>query len=129
MLKNLYSALCVIAAAICFSPLNLIKDDVTVTSGGKSAGQFLTVSKENFSEFINADGVSFSVTESTLKTILEKTACERTHSFYDGEILNVYYYSERIPVKEVISNKRVNVHVAISDNGIKVGIPFIYYGY
>lgn len=129
MLKNLYAVVALACFILFCCPLNLIKGEVTISNKEKSAGDFLTAYKTDASSFIDANGVSFSLTDSELSELLKDIKCKKVHAFFDGEILNVYYYSNKIPIKEVIKNQRVNVHVAISNQKITVGIPIIYYGY
>jgi len=129
MLKNIYALIALMCVACFLCPINLIKNQVVVSKGGKSAGEFFTADKTEISKFINLDGISCNIKELEVTKLIRLTNAKKVHSFYDGEILNVYYYSNKIGVKEVVQHKRVNVHVAIKNEEITVGIPLIYYGY
>ncbi len=129
MLKNLYASAMLILFALFLSPLCFLKGEVIISDLNKSAGSFTTANKLDVSSFINASGVSFNLTQGEVDSLIENARGKKVHSFFDGEILNVYYYSNKIAVKEVIKNKRVNIHVAIKKEEITVGIPIIYYGY
>lgn len=129
MLKNLYAGVILICFILFLSPLSFLKSEVTISDIDKSSGGFTTANKTEVSRFIGISGVSFSLTQKELKDLIENMRGKKVHSFFDGEILNVYYYSNKIALKEVIKNKRVNIHVAIKKDSITVGIPFIYYGY
>ena len=41
----------------------------------------------------------------------------------------IYAYSNKIKVYKVLFNSKVNVHIAVSNGKIKVGIPFIFDGF
>ncbi len=129
MFKILCAIITLLFITIFCSPLNFLKREVTVCNDDKSAGNFITANNLTVSSFVNASGVCFNLEEKELDCLLKSVGAKKVHSFFDGEILNVYYYSNKISKKEVIKRKRVNIHVAISNNNLKVGIPLIYYGY
>lgn len=110
-------------AVLLISPLS--KNEITVCKNGKSQGEFF-LSSSVPSGF---DGVSFNLTEKKLAKLLDKYGCEKVHEYSADGVQNVYYYSKKISKIEVVSNKKVNFHVAKANGKITVGVPFIYYGY
>lgn len=130
MLKTLIALIGAIFLAVFSSPYFFLKDSAIIVKGGKSSGEFIENENLSFCDLINADGVVFYLSsEEELKTIKEKLSLKPAHYFFDGEIENYYFYSEKLPKKEIICGKKVNVHVAITSSKIILGAPLIYYGY
>lgn len=46
----------------------------------------------------------------------------------DG-VTSYYFYSKKLPFKEVVKNKKVNLQIAITKETITIGSPIIYGGY
>ena len=44
-------------------------------------------------------------------------------------VVSYYYYSQKIPKMQMLNGKKINLHVAVANNYIKIGSPFIYGGY
>ena len=101
----------------------------TVAVGGKSAGEFISFDKVTPSIAFGCDGVSFTLDGSNYQEIVKKYSAKLTHSFTLDGVTNLYFYSEKLPKKEIIFGKKVNLHVAINGQKITVGSPIIYYGY
>ena len=46
----------------------------------------------------------------------------------DG-VKNYYYYSKKLPYKEIIKNQKVNIQIAVSNDLIVISSPIIYGSY
>ena len=132
--KNTISFLTVFLVCVSLLFLSLFSigelGSITTVKNGKSSGEFYKFCIDNPQTYINLDGgcLHFESVDSCLK-IIEKLGAKEVHYFSDGEIENYYFYSEKLPKKEIIANKKVNVHLAIKSSGATLGFPLIYYGY
>lgn len=105
-------------------PLN-----ATVCYNGKSSGEFVLLNDASPLTVLNRNGLSFSSSEEEVKRLIAFLGAKKVHYFESDGVKNYYFYTFKISTKEVIFNKRVNLHIAVSKNGITVGSPLIYYGY
>lgn len=129
MFKNLLAFSCVICLTVFSMPINLLNNQTSVCKNGKSSGIFIT-ENVRISDLFNCDGVSVRLNaDYNYKRIIEKLNAKAVHKFFDGELLNLYYYTEKLPKKEIINGKAVNLHFAINADQITVGTPIIYGGY
>ncbi|MBQ3235043.1 MAG: hypothetical protein IJA97_02670 [Clostridia bacterium] len=103
--------------------------ELTVCTGGKSQGEFNVVSKKEVDKIIGFDGLSFSLSESELESLISRYRASMICSDTVDGVECFYYYSPSISKIEVVRGKKVNVHVVKANGKITVGIPFIYYGY
>ncbi len=125
----LKSVACFLILACLFCPLKSFSREITVCSGGKSSGYFISAKSSEIGKIVNFDGLSFSLTTAELAKFLSEYDCKKVYSSDIGGVENYYYYSSKISKKEVLSGKKVNVHIAVSSEKVVVGVPIIYYGY
>ena len=100
--------------------------NATYVLNGKSSGEI----SKNYKDWAFNDGVCYKFQNGYdyLSLIDEKNAELVKIEKVEG-VINYYYYSPTIAVKEVVNKASVNVHVAVSDSGVSIGIPFIYCDY
>lgn len=128
MVKNILAFLCVLCLTAFIAPTYML-NNVTVCVNGKSSGDFIT-EDITFYNLFKRDGVSASLTNDyNYQIIVKKLDAKIVHRFNDGSVNNLYYYTEKLPKKEIINGKAVNLHFAITENNIVVGTPIIYGGY
>ena len=109
--------------------VNGLPKSATVCYGGKSSGEFSSITKTLPINTINRDGISYECTLEEANALVKKLRAKDVHVFIANGVENHYYYTELIATKEVVFNKRVNLHIALSNNKTTVGSPIIYYGY
>ncbi len=130
MVKSLSAIVVLILLMGLLVPLNDLSGGTVVTLSGKSSGEFINKKDLNVDNFFDLEGVSFSLSSRLeVDVIVEKLDAKQTHYFFDGEVENYYFFSEKLPKKEVIAGKKVNLHLAINKNSITLGSPIIYFGY
>ena len=130
MVKSVLSVLLLCLLVGLFTPLNQVDDNAVITLNGKSSGEFIYKKNITVSDFYDVNGLSLTLSnDNGVENLLKNLNAKPIHYFYDGEIENYYYFSEKLPKKEVIAGKKVNIHVAIKKGAITVGSPIIYYGY
>lgn len=125
----LKSVACFLISACLFCPLKSFSKELTVCKNGKSSGEFSIIKSNEIGKIINADGLSFSLSTAELTNFLNEYECKKVFSSVIGGVENHYFYSSKISKKEVIGGKKVNVHIAVSNKNITIGVPIIYYGY
>lgn len=129
MLKRTLSLVAIILLIALAFPIKNLKG-LTVVKNGKSSGEFISGDDASFSDLINLDGVSYKLDRDyNYENLLIKLNATLIHIYDDGEILNLYYYTDKIPQKEKVFNKYINLHIAVQSDGVTVGAPLIYYGY
>ena len=126
MLKRLCCLFSLIAVPLCSLAL---PTSATICYNGKSSGSFVLLSEASPLTVLNRNGVSFPSTKDEAKALIELLNAEQTHFFESDGVKNYYFYTPKIANKEVVFNKRVNLHVAVTKNGVTIGSPIIYYGY
>ena len=97
-----------------------------------SSGAFYQTSSFSFKDAFLSDGASATYPlnyDYTSKIINYYNAKLVTKSALEGYCNNYYYYTPSLPNSVVINGKKVNVHIAVSDNCVTVGYPIIYYAY
>ena len=120
---------CLFLAIALFYPIGSFSGEIAVCKGGKSSGEFILANGGEISKIVDFEGVSLSLTKEQIKSFLDGYDCKKVHSYTAGGVENIYYYSKKINKKELIFGKKVNVHIAVSNGEIILGVPFIYYGY
>lgn len=129
MLKILTAIISITSVlALSVASINL-NSGFIIAKEGKSSGEFLAFNGTNYYSLINLDGGCFVIDEDKAFNAVKTLNAKLVHYFSDGEIENYYFYSEKLPKKEIIAGKKVNVHVAVSKNKTTLGVPLIYYGY
>ena len=118
-----------ILVSILIPPLSNYNGAV-ISERQKSSGEFLTVKSDNYFNLIGASGITvYKNADFNYQEFIDSLGAKFIHSFSDGETLNLYFYSEKLLKKEVVFNKKVNVHIAVNKEQMVIGYPFIYYGY
>ncbi len=111
-----------------YSEFSYIGKKQVVFSKNYSQGGFFTSNISDVGALYSSKGYSFSLSSDNLEFIDSLNAKE-VYSSKIQDVENTYYYSNKIKTYQIINGKRVNVHVAKTNNKIVVGIPIIYYGY
>ena len=127
MLKRL-CALIGVALTLIFSLGSLPKTSI-ICIGEKSAGTFKELNQATKIELLQRCGVSFSASEIEALKIIESANATLVYKSNVNGVENYYYYSPYINGKELVKGKKVNLHVAVSNEKVTVGSPLIYYGY
>lgn len=123
MLKNFFAIIS--AAGLLFLSSVLPTGKSVISINGKSGGVF----SESETAFL-CDGFSKSFPEnydysSLVKSLGGKLVAKEILK----DSINYYYYSERLPKREVLKGKAVNLHVSAGKNRVIIGTPIIYCGY
>ena len=99
-----------------------------VFSKNFSQGEFFSSSIYDFGAHYNSKGYSFKIDGKNFDFLKELDAKE-VYSSKIENVENVYYYTSKIKRYQIVNGKKVNVHIAKSQNDVIVGVPIIYYGY
>ena len=95
---------------------------------GDSAGQIHTVDyKEYFlSNNIKGESVTFQKTNFSLDDFLKdfKAKIKVTENIESG--VNYYAYSKKIPYRQKVYGKTINLQIFVGEQTVKVGAPMIY---
>ncbi len=129
MLKKLACILVFISLAFTYLYSNSLffLEVATIVKGGKSSGTFTS---EINCPYIEKDGVYKSFNPSyNYNNFLKSYDAKLMFTESCNGVTNYYYYSKRIPYKEVFKNKKVNIQVAVTSENIVIGSPIIYGGY
>ena len=126
MLKKLLGVSVIVLTAVLYLiGVPFISKDTVTCIGGKSSGQFV-----NFPVFYQSDGYQVKLdSEIQAVSFLRKYDCEIVFTENVNGIENYYFYSNKLLKKQVLNGKKVNVHLAVSDNGVILGYPIIYGSY
>ena len=111
-----------------YTQIGLIASEKVVFSKNFSQGEFVSSNIYDFSLRYLSKGYSFKLNGQNLDFLKELDAKE-VYSSKIEKVENVYYYTNKIKKFQIINGKRVNVHIAKSQNDVIVGVPIIYYGY
>ena len=104
MLKRALSLISVIALFVLAFPLKGLTD-ATICIGGKSAGSFNAPSSVSIAQLFNADGVSYKFSgDYDYAKILTQFNAKLIHEYNDGDVINLYFYTEKIAKKEKVFN-------------------------
>lgn len=103
---------------------------VTVAENS-SVGGFYSSAAYNLSQAFSGDGVSksFNVNYDYQNEIILKYGAKLVKTDATGGVINLYFYSYKLPKSVYIASEKINVHVAISNEKLTVGYPIIYSGY
>lgn len=127
MLKKILALILLIGSFILYGKSNdfLGNKNLIMVINGKSSGEFV-----EYKNFLNYDGI-FTTVDKDFN--YEKFAKNLDAKFVKSEDLNgcknLYFYTNKLPKREIINGKAVNLHVAISQDKISIGTPIIYGGY
>ncbi len=102
-------------------------ETVKIVKGYKSSGEFYT---ELNLPFKDKTGI-YKTYERNFNyfEILEKYDAQLMFLEKVGDVTSYYFYSKKLPFKEVIKNKKVNLQVAVTKENVTIGSPIIYGGY
>ncbi len=129
MLKKL-GAILVFAISICvyLSGNGLFFGETAkIVKGGKSSGEFYTAKNIAFTEKVGVYK-TYSNNYNYFEVIEKYDAKLMFLENVDG-VTSYYFYSKKLPLKEVIKNKKVNLQVAVTKERVTIGSPIIYGGY
>jgi hypothetical protein len=129
MLKKLL-VLLVFTISICaylFSNGLFLFESVKIVKGYKSLGEF---SNQVNLPFIEKVGVykSFN-SDYNYALLVDKYDAKLAFIESVSGVTSYYFYSKKLPFKEVIKNKKVNLQIAVSSDKVTIGSPIIYGGY
>lgn len=117
----------IFSTLIVFSNSLFLGERINGVKGNKSSGIILEAISIPFNDFTGIYKQFDSNYDYTflLNKYNAKLVCVEE---LDG-ITNYYYYSKKLPKIEVVKDKKVNIHIAISLETIVVGSPIIYGAY
>ena len=99
--------------------------DNTVTCiGGKSSGSFI-------SELVlcDSDGYYATLNKDIVYKFIKTLNCKKVYIEEICGITNYYLYTDKLPKKQVLKGKKVNLHLAVKGDSVTLGYPFIYGSY
>ena len=102
-------------------------ETVKIVKGNKSSGEFLVQTNLPFNEKVGVYK-TFNIDYDYFKLIKKYNAKLEYLESVDG-VTSYYFYTKKLPYKEVVKNKRVNLQVAVTKEKITIGSPIIYGGY
>ncbi|MBO5926155.1 MAG: hypothetical protein J6Q38_01165 [Clostridia bacterium] len=113
-----------ISTIFCFSNGLFKNEEVNVVSKDKSLGVISTLTN---TPFLEKSGVykAFKISYDYEKLIKNLNAKLVIKENLDG-LTCFYYYSKKLPEVEIIKGKKVNLHIAVSNNRTVIGSPIIY---
>ncbi|MBO5713699.1 MAG: hypothetical protein J6R88_05855 [Clostridia bacterium] len=103
-----------------------------VVSVSSSSGTFYKTTHYGFDDAFLGNGVCkfYDANYNYNKFVIEYYNAEVVDvSEVDGYATNYYYYSDMLPNAEIINGKKVNVHIAVTNERVVIGYPLIYYYY
>ncbi len=104
-----------------------VGEEVQIVKGNKSSGEFYTQVNLPFNEKVGVFktyNVNYNYFE-----VIDKYDAKLTHIESVNGVTCYYFYSKKLPFKEIIKNKKVNLQIAVSEETITIGSPIIYGGY
>ena len=127
MLKKILAIVLLITSFILYGKSSefLKGENLIMVINGKSSGEFL-----EYKSFSNYEGLftsldkSYNYLELVDNLDAKFVKCEELNG-----CKNLYFYTNKLPKREVIDGKLINLHVAISEDKISIGTPLIYGGY
>ena len=133
MLKNILVTILYLAMLVLFS-INAtpLFNENCVVAVSRSSGEFYSVNSYRFKDVFVGDGVSvtYSPSYNFKKEIIDYYGAEIViNNNYDSYAKNYYCYSKALPNAVIINGKKVNIHIAVTENAVTVGFPLIYYSY
>ncbi len=103
-----------------------VSDKNTVTCiNGKSSGEFIN-------ELVFSDSDGYYLTLNSNDNVLEFIKilnCKEVYNESINGIKNYYLYTAKLPKKQIVKGKKVNIHLAINGDKVTIGYPFIYGSY
>lgn len=124
MLKKALCLLLLFSIFVLSSPISL-KKNIEITNGKNSNCIVQNVYLATF-----YDSVCITKEKDfNYQNLIKNTGAKLQFVEEAGEIISFYYYSKKIPKCQTINGVKVNLHVAVAKNYIKIGCPLIYGGY
>ena len=103
----------------------ILGENVVTCVGGKSSGSFIS----GF-YFCDSDGYCVTLTEKQkVFDFIKNLNCKQVYTEEISGITNYYLYTDKLPKKQVVKGKKVNIHLAIKEDSVTLGYPFIYGSY
>ena len=106
--------------------LNNFSDYKVVRRYASSEGLFTDGDKSGYSFNKKGESYVFDATSFNTKNFLESIGATVVKREVLSKTEIIYAYTDEIKVFKNVFNSKVNIHIAISNGEIKVGIPFIY---
>ncbi|MBO5851081.1 MAG: hypothetical protein J6R29_01975 [Clostridia bacterium] len=122
MLKKTLFLLCLFFSCILFAQNAIPYKNIEVTYGKKSN---CTVNCVNVALFYESASI-IKEKDFNYQKILEKTNAKLQFIEETNGVTSYYYYSSKLHKIEIVNGVKVNLHVAVSSDYIKLGTPFIY---
>lgn len=109
---------------------NLFINEEVVVSINYSSGSFYNTKSLSVADVFSSSGQSKTFSSDfNYLTLIKNADAKLIKSSGSGNVKNYYYYTSNLAKYVVIENKKVNLHVAVSEDKTVIGYPFIYYGY
>ncbi len=126
MLKKLLSLTLLLSTmAIYFYSVPFIVEKSTVTCvGGKSSGRFIQEIV-----FYQNDGYMVTLSAKDATKFIKRLNCTQVYSQEINGITNYYFYTDKLPKKQVVKGEKINIHLAVKGGVVTLGYPFIYGSY
>ena len=123
--KFLGLTLLILTACIYFYSVPCISNKSTVTCvGGKSSGSFI-----GGITFCENDGYLVTLNYSDAFKFVNKLNCTQVCSQEVDGISIYYFYTDKLPKKQIVNDKKINIHLAVKGDVVTLGYPFIYGSY
>ncbi len=122
MLKKTLCLTCLFFSCILYAQNAIPYKNIEVTYGKKSN---CTVNRVNFALFYESASIT-QEKDFNYQKILKKTNAKLQFIEEVDGVVSYYYYSAKLKKVEVVKGVKVNLHVAVSNDYIKIGTPFIY---
>lgn len=112
---------------VAFSNCLYLGENVSGVKSGKSSG---IITKTISYPFNNYMGISKAFNKNyDYNTFLKNKRAKLILVEEIDGVKNYYYYSKKLPKREVVKGKKVNIQVAISSDTVVIGTPIIYGSY
>ncbi|MBO5850867.1 MAG: hypothetical protein J6R29_00860, partial [Clostridia bacterium] len=122
MLKKALCLFCLFSICILYSVNVIPYNNVEVTYGKKSN---CTVKNVKVATFYESASIIKERNYNYYNLIKDTNAKLQFVEEVDG-VVSYYYYSKKFKKTQNINGTKVNLHIAVSNDFIKIGTPFIY---
>ena len=112
---------------VVFSNVIFLGESVYAVDSKKSSGVIIKTTNKPFNNYAGVYK-TYNASYDYANFLKENSAKLIFIEEVDG-VKNYYYYSKKIPLKEIIKNKKVNIQIAVSSDLIVIGSPIIYGSY
>ena len=125
MLKKCIFIVCLFSCCVLYAFSAIPYKNIEVTRG---KGSKCSVSKTSLALFYDSASIT-KESDFNYLSIVEKTQAKLMFIEEVDGVVSYYYYSKKLPKHQVVNGVKVNLHVAVSNDQVKIGTPFIYGGY